>query len=111
MGEQERMHAQKRAEIVNFIISLVERGIPQLNESIKEFVVHLKVEIQNKLGTTHRGIDKILSMFPNVERAIDEAMQAALEKEEVESNMTSQNSRDGFKFPKLEQKYLSKDRD
>ena len=50
-------------------------------------------------------------MFPNVERDFEAAMQAALEKEEVESNMTSQNSRDGFKFPKLEQKYLSRDRD
>lgn len=43
MNDQERLHAQKRAEIVNFIISLIERGNGDLNERIKEYVIHLKI--------------------------------------------------------------------
>jgi len=31
MNDQERLHAQKRAEIINFIISLVERNSEELN--------------------------------------------------------------------------------
>jgi hypothetical protein len=33
--DQERLNAQKRAEIVNFIISLIERANNDLNERIK----------------------------------------------------------------------------
>ena len=38
-------------------------------------------------------------------------MQYALQKEDTESNMTSQTSKEGFRLPKIEPKYLSKDRD
>jgi hypothetical protein len=41
-------------------------------------------------------------MFPNVERDVSAAVEKANNREEVESNMTSQNSRDGPHFPKLE---------
>ena len=50
-------------------------------------------------------------MFPNVERDISAVIEKINNKEEIQSNMTSQNSRDGPHFPKLDQKYLSKDRD
>lgn len=50
-------------------------------------------------------------MFPNAERELNAALDKANAKEEVESNMTSQASKDGPLFPKLDQKYLSKDRD
>lgn len=50
-------------------------------------------------------------MFPNIQEDINEALEIANNKEEVQSNMTSQNSKNGFHFPKLEEKYLSKDRD
>jgi hypothetical protein len=38
-------------------------------------------------------------------------MEEALLKEETESNMTSQPSKEGFRLPKIEPKYLSRDRD
>ena len=38
-------------------------------------------------------------------------MEYAMQREETESNMTSQTSKEGFRLPKIEQKYLSKDRD
>jgi hypothetical protein len=50
-------------------------------------------------------------MFPNVERDVAAAVERANNREEVESNLTTQNSRDGPHFPKLEEKYLSRDRD
>ena len=39
-------------------------------------------------------------MFPNVERDVSAAVEKINNKDELESNMTSQNSRDGL-FPKL----------
>lgn len=65
-SDQERLQAQKRAEIVNLIVGLVDRGSGELNERIKEYAIHLKLEIQRKLGKTHKGIERILEMFPNV---------------------------------------------
>jgi hypothetical protein len=101
MSEQERLQAQKRAEIVNFIVGLVERGSSDLNDRIKEYAIHLKIEIQRKLGRTHKGIERILELFPNVEREVAAAVEKANNKEEVESNLTSQASREGSLFPKL----------
>jgi len=43
--DHERIQAQKRAEIINFIISLIERQNNELNEEIKNLVVHVKVQI------------------------------------------------------------------
>lgn len=43
MNDQERLHAQKRSEIINFIISLIERNSDELNEQIKEYIIHLKL--------------------------------------------------------------------
>lgn len=68
MTDQERLQAQKRAEIVNLIVELVERGSEDLNARIREYAVHLKIEIQRKLGRTHKGIDRILDLFPGVDR-------------------------------------------
>lgn len=48
------------------IVGLVDRGSGDLNERIKEYAIHLKLEIQRKLGRTHKGIERILEMFPNV---------------------------------------------
>lgn len=41
---------------MNLIVGLVERGSGELNERIKEYAIHLKLEIQRKLGKTHKGI-------------------------------------------------------
>lgn len=43
--DHERIQAQKRAEIINFIISLIERQNNELNEEIKNLVVHVKIQI------------------------------------------------------------------
>ena len=54
--DQERLQAQKRAEIVNMIISLIERYNEELNEEIKALVIHVKAQILNRLDTEHKGI-------------------------------------------------------
>lgn len=64
--EQERLQAQKRAEIVNMIISLIQKSNSELNEEIKNLVVHVKVQIQRRLKTEHRGIQRILGYFQGV---------------------------------------------
>lgn len=68
--DQELLQAQKRAEIINFIISLIERSNSELNEEIKNLVVHVKVQILNRLGIEHRGIERILGFFSDVEEAV-----------------------------------------
>jgi hypothetical protein len=65
--DHERIQAQKRAEIVNFIISLIERANNELNEEIKSLVIHVKIQIQNRLNLTHKGIERILGYFPDAE--------------------------------------------
>lgn len=75
-NDQERLQAQKRAEIVNFIISLIERGNHQLNEDIKDLVIHVKLQIQNRLAIQHKGIDRILGFYN--QQDITEAVALAL---------------------------------
>ena len=82
-----------------------------LFDEIKICTIQVKIQIQRVVGSTHKGIQRILDMFPDVQNEVKEALEYAAQKQETESNMTSQNSKDGFKFPKLEPKYLSKDRD
>jgi hypothetical protein len=84
LNDHERLLAQKRAEIVNFVISLLERGTPlaqpfqveekhtgtmvstTLYDEIKDYTIQVKIQIQRVLNSTHRGIERILEMFPNV---------------------------------------------
>lgn len=80
-----------------------------LHQEIKTYTIQVKVQIQQVLNTTHKGIERILELFPEVQREVREAFEAAMLREETESNMTSHNS--GFRLPKIEPKYLSKDRD
>ena len=65
--DHERIQAQKRAEIINFIISLIERANNELNEEIKSLVIHVKIQIQNRLNLAHKGIERILGYFPDAD--------------------------------------------
>jgi hypothetical protein len=50
------------------------------------------------LGTTHRGIERILSYFSDVEEAVNEALRNVID--ETESNAT-QKSKSDFHLPKI----------
>jgi hypothetical protein len=73
---------------VNFIISLLEVGAAleqpfrvedkstgtlittTLYEEIKAYTIQVKIQIQRVIGTTHKGIEKIIEMFPNVQSEV-----------------------------------------
>jgi hypothetical protein len=40
-------------------------------------------------------------MFPNVQQEVKEAIENAMQKEETESNISSQPSNQGFRLPKI----------
>ena len=99
MNDHERLLAQKRSEIVNFIITLLDRGavldqpfrvedktnggqtMTSLYEEIKTYVIQVKVQIQRIIGGTHKGIERILELFPNVQTEVKDAMEFAIQKE------------------------------
>jgi hypothetical protein len=82
-----------------------------LYEEIKTYTIQVKVQIQRVLATIHKGIERILEKFPNVQIELKEAWEQAQQREETDSNMNSHSSKEGFRLPKMESKYLSRDRD
>jgi len=55
--------------------------VTTLYDEIKTYVVQVKVQIQRVIGGTHKGIEKILEMFPNVQTEVRDAMENALQRE------------------------------